>query len=252
MCTADHAICTLIVAMRVVVKGETEGSGGLVLIWLLPGRLPNVLCLLSFVLLILVASTSPLKQGSVSVVLLFSCDVLLDIPQYCGWICGGIAGCAGCRTDVLTRKFAAGPFKMSVANKILRTANAPSTAPDKTETEVAQALIDLENNVPELKAELRPLQISAAREVDVRGGKKAIVVFVPVPQLKAFRKVQQRCVIRRWSMVAPFIDLWRSGSLASWRRNSPTATSSLSRSAGCCANPLVLPASSRSGLVRAR
>ncbi|KAF8916788.1 ribosomal protein S7e [Mucidula mucida] len=74
---------------------------------------------------------------------------------------------------------------MSVANKILRTANAPSTAPDKTETEVAQALIDLENNVPELKAELRPLQISAAREVDVRGGKKAIV-------LKAFRKVQQR------------------------------------------------------------
>ncbi|ETW84455.1 hypothetical protein HETIRDRAFT_312743 [Heterobasidion irregulare TC 32-1] len=81
---------------------------------------------------------------------------------------------------------------MSVQHKILRTANAPSTAPDETETSVAQALIDLENNVPELKAELRPLQISAAREVDVRGGKKAIVVFVPVPQLKAFHKVQQR------------------------------------------------------------
>ncbi|KAH7931344.1 40S ribosomal protein S7 [Leucogyrophana mollusca] len=75
---------------------------------------------------------------------------------------------------------------------ILRTANAPTTSPDETESSVAQALIDLENNVPELKAELRPLQISAAREVDVRGGKKAIVVFVPVPQLKAFRKVQQR------------------------------------------------------------
>jgi small subunit ribosomal protein S7e len=88
----------------------------------------------------------------------------------------------------------AGPSKMSVATKILRTANAPTTAPDETETNVAQALIDLENNVPELKAELRPLQISAAREVDVRGGKKAIVVFVPVPQLKAFRKVQQRSV----------------------------------------------------------
>ncbi|KAF8897182.1 40S ribosomal protein S7 [Infundibulicybe gibba] len=83
-------------------------------------------------------------------------------------------------------------IKMSVNNKILRTANAPTTPPDETETNVAQALIDLENNVPELKAELRPLQISAAREVDVRGGKKAIVVFVPVPQLKAFRKVQQR------------------------------------------------------------
>ncbi|KAH0839637.1 40S ribosomal protein S7 [Lanmaoa asiatica] len=81
---------------------------------------------------------------------------------------------------------------MSVNHKILRTANAPQTSPDETETSLAQALVDLENNVPELKAELRPLQISAAREVDVRGGKKAIVVFVPVPQLKAFRKVQQR------------------------------------------------------------
>ncbi|TEB03974.1 putative 40S ribosomal protein S7 [Coprinellus micaceus] len=81
---------------------------------------------------------------------------------------------------------------MSVASKILRTANAPTTSPDEIETQVAQALIDLENNVPELKSELRVLQISAAREVDVRGGKKAIVIFVPVPQLKAFHKVQQR------------------------------------------------------------
>ncbi|OCH87902.1 40S ribosomal protein S7 [Obba rivulosa] len=83
-------------------------------------------------------------------------------------------------------------FKMSVQHKIFRTANAPRTAPDETEVNVAQALIDLETNVPELKTELRPLQISAAREVDVRGGKKAIVIFVPVPQLKAFHKVQQR------------------------------------------------------------
>jgi hypothetical protein len=83
-------------------------------------------------------------------------------------------------------------FKMSVTRKILRTANAPIAPPDEIETSIAQALIDLEQNVPELKADLRPLQISAAREVDVRGGKKAIVVFVPVPQLKAFRKVQQR------------------------------------------------------------
>ena len=83
---------------------------------------------------------------------------------------------------------------MSVQHKIFRTANAPRTAPDETETAVAQAIIDLENSAPELKSELRPLQISAAREVDVRGGKKAIVIFVPVPQLKAFHKVQQRFV----------------------------------------------------------
>ncbi|KAI5476417.1 hypothetical protein MNV49_007795 [Pseudohyphozyma bogoriensis] len=80
---------------------------------------------------------------------------------------------------------------MSASNKILRTANAPKTAPDAVELQVAQALVDLEN-VADLKAELRPLQISAAREVDVKGGKKAVVVFVPVPQVKAFHKVQGR------------------------------------------------------------
>lgn len=88
-----------------------------------------------------------------------------------------------------------GPLKMSVNHKILRTANAPPTPPDEMEISVAQAIIDLENNVPDLKTDLRPLQISAAREVDVRGGKKAIVIFVPVPQLKAFHKVQQRCAV---------------------------------------------------------
>ncbi|CAD6920707.1 unnamed protein product [Tilletia caries] len=80
----------------------------------------------------------------------------------------------------------------SVQNKLLRTANAPGGAPTETETLVCQALVDLENNVPELRAELRPLQISAASEIDVRGGKKAIAIFVPIPQQKAYRKVQQR------------------------------------------------------------
>ncbi|KAK4055198.1 ribosomal protein S7A [Microbotryomycetes sp. JL201] len=79
---------------------------------------------------------------------------------------------------------------MSAANKILRTANAPRTQPDEVEQSIAQALLDLEAS--DLKAELRPLQFSAAREIDVRGGKKAIVIFVPVPQLKAFHKIQGR------------------------------------------------------------
>ncbi|WFC97138.1 ribosomal protein S7 [Malassezia brasiliensis] len=80
----------------------------------------------------------------------------------------------------------------TVAQKILRTANAPNVPPTETETLVCQALIDLENHVPELKAELRPLQVSSVKEVDVKGGKKAYVVFVPMPQLKAFHKIQQR------------------------------------------------------------
>ena len=82
----------------------------------------------------------------------------------------------------------------SVSSKIFRTANAPGGAPSEIETTVAQALLDLESNVTDLKVELRSLQISAAREVDVKGGKKAIVIFVPVPQLKAFHKIQQSCV----------------------------------------------------------
>jgi small subunit ribosomal protein S7e len=81
---------------------------------------------------------------------------------------------------------------MSYQSKILRPANAPQTPPSEIEQQIAQALLDLEQNVPELKSELRQLQISAAKEIDVKGGKKAVVVFVPVPQVKAFHTVQQR------------------------------------------------------------
>ncbi|KAK1927761.1 ribosomal protein S7e [Papiliotrema laurentii] len=81
---------------------------------------------------------------------------------------------------------------MSYQNKILRTANAPQTPPSEIEQQIAQALLDLEQNVPDLKSELRQLQISEAREIDVKGGKKAVVIFVPVPMAKAFHKVQQR------------------------------------------------------------
>mgnify|MGYP000044345696 FL=1 len=80
----------------------------------------------------------------------------------------------------------------SVNAKIFRTANAPAGAPSEVETLVCQALIDLESHIPELKAELRPLQVSAVKEVDVKGGKKAYVVFVPMPQLKVYHKIQQR------------------------------------------------------------
>ncbi|KAK9768490.1 ribosomal protein S7A [Basidiobolus ranarum] len=79
---------------------------------------------------------------------------------------------------------------MSAANKIVKPAGAAPA--DETELLVAQALLDLENNVPELKKDLRPIQISAAKEIEIGGGKKAIVVFIPVPLYKAFNKVQQR------------------------------------------------------------
>ncbi|KAI5792475.1 ribosomal protein S7e [Peziza echinospora] len=70
--------------------------------------------------------------------------------------------------------------------------NSPSRAkPSELESAIAQALYDLETQ-SDLKAALRPLQFSSAREIEAGGGKKAIVIFVPVPQLAAFHKIQQR------------------------------------------------------------
>jgi len=59
------------------------------------------------------------------------------------------------------------------------------------ELDIAQALVDLESQ-KELKKELVYLQFIAAKEVEVGQGKKAVVVFVPVPLLKQYHKVQAR------------------------------------------------------------
>ncbi|KAJ1919194.1 ribosomal protein S7A [Mycoemilia scoparia] len=63
---------------------------------------------------------------------------------------------------------------------------------NETELLIDQALVDLSNNSAELKKDLRPLQIATAKEIEIGAGKKAIVIFVPVPALKQAHKVQQR------------------------------------------------------------
>ncbi|XP_048581820.1 40S ribosomal protein S7-like [Nematostella vectensis] len=57
---------------------------------------------------------------------------------------------------------------------------------------ISQAILELEMN-SDMKAQLRELYISSAKEIDV-GGKKAIIIFVPVPQIRAFQKIQTRLV----------------------------------------------------------
>lgn len=75
---------------------------------------------------------------------------------------------------------------MSTHTKVL------SQAPTELELQVAHAFTELENSSPELKAELRPLQFRSIREIDVSGGKKALVIFVPVPSLAGYHKVQTK------------------------------------------------------------
>ncbi|KAG7008834.1 hypothetical protein G7Y79_00004g014180 [Physcia stellaris] len=80
---------------------------------------------------------------------------------------------------------------MSAMNKIAP--NSPSRVkPSELESSIANALYDLESSVGDMRSALRPLQFVSAREVEVGHGKKAIVIFVPVPLLPGFHKVQQR------------------------------------------------------------
>jgi small subunit ribosomal protein S7e len=45
-----------------------------------------------------------------------------------------------------------------------------------------------------LHADLMDLYISAAKELELDGGRKAIIVFVPFKQLKDFHKIQSRLI----------------------------------------------------------
>ena len=82
--------------------------------------------------------------------------------------------------------------------KIIKAGN---KEPDEVEKQISQALLDLEVN-SDLKASLRELHITAAKEVECSGGKKAVVIFVPVPQLKAFQKIQTRWESQ--NLIVPF------------------------------------------------
>ena len=53
---------------------------------------------------------------------------------------------------------------------------------------LSQALLELESNA-DIKPTLREVIFSGAKEIDA-ASKKAICIFVPVPQQKTFQKIQ--------------------------------------------------------------
>jgi small subunit ribosomal protein S7e len=66
--------------------------------------------------------------------------------------------------------------------------------PDEFEAQVAQELLNLEMTSTELKASLRNLYITAAKEVDIGNGQKAIILYVPYKLLSSFQKIHTRLV----------------------------------------------------------
>ncbi|GAB9471785.1 40s ribosomal protein [Globisporangium polare] len=66
--------------------------------------------------------------------------------------------------------------------------------PDEFELQVAQELANLQQSAAEIKNDLKDLYITAAKQVDVASGRKAIVIFVPFRLHSAFKKIQARLV----------------------------------------------------------
>lgn len=77
--------------------------------------------------------------------------------------------------------------------KIVKDSTKPIT---ELEEQVGQALLELETNSNDLKADLKDLVISSAKEVEVSSTKKAVVIFVPYRQLKAYHRIQHRGLVR--------------------------------------------------------
>lgn len=82
-------------------------------------------------------------------------------------------------------------MSFTASHKIVKPAGA---VPDEFEQQVAQELYNLESSAAELKSDLHDLHIKGAKEIELDAGRKAIIIFVPFPQLKDFHKIQSRLV----------------------------------------------------------
>ena len=78
----------------------------------------------------------------------------------------------------------------SAAQKIRK---AKGGEPDEFELTIAQEIYNLQVS-SDMKADLHSLYISAAKEVELAGGRKAIIIFVPYKQLSAYHKLQTKLI----------------------------------------------------------
>ena len=79
----------------------------------------------------------------------------------------------------------------ALSRKIVKGAQEPVLP---VEEQVAQALLDLEAGASDLKMEVRELAISNVFEVDVGGGRVALVLYVPYRLLSRYHRVHTRLV----------------------------------------------------------
>jgi small subunit ribosomal protein S7e len=75
--------------------------------------------------------------------------------------------------------------------KILKRKNAQTTQLDRS---VAQALVAIEQSNTPIAPRVVPLKICGARQFDVGQKKKALIVFIPYPQLANYHRIQTQLV----------------------------------------------------------
>eukprot|EP00353_Schmidingerella_taraikaensis_P013073 CAMPEP_0185572038 /NCGR_PEP_ID=MMETSP0434-20130131/4030_1 /TAXON_ID=626734 ORGANISM="Favella taraikaensis, Strain Fe Narragansett Bay" /NCGR_SAMPLE_ID=MMETSP0434 /ASSEMBLY_ACC=CAM_ASM_000379 /LENGTH=200 /DNA_ID=CAMNT_0028187735 /DNA_START=39 /DNA_END=641 /DNA_ORIENTATION=- len=76
-------------------------------------------------------------------------------------------------------------------SKIKKAGDKPVT---EFESKIVKELESLEHSNSSIKALIAPLHITAAKPIDIDGGKQAIVIWVPYNQLSAYRKIQKSLV----------------------------------------------------------